>query len=171
MGATTDDSQPAPTLSQTLTTISGAVYAGSLYVQNGAAGPPGHVADPKAFFDVLVDGLNVVSLTGAAGGYTLYTFAFTGTGSDTLDLTGNTAVSSWYVDDVAVTCANPAAVGGCSGGGWVDTRSGTCHARASRPRPGGTRFLAPQAVTEARAAHCIIDQSIQASFGAWNHDR
>jgi hypothetical protein len=94
-----DDGQDVPTLSQTLTDILGATYSGSLYVAYGGVG----TSDTNPFFDVSVDGVNLVTLNYlAAGPYTEYTFSFTGTGSDTLSFGGNTSPSEWYVDDVAV---------------------------------------------------------------------
>jgi hypothetical protein len=98
------DYQPVPTLSQTLADVSGATYSGSLYVAyRGGTGD-----DSGAFFDVEIDGTDVVALTDAATtGYSQYTFSFTGTGSDTLTLTGDTNPAEWYVDSVVVTGALP----------------------------------------------------------------
>lgn len=93
------DTDPAPALSQNLTDIAGATYAGSLFVDYGGAG----TSDTLPFFDVQIDGANLVALTNTAPGvFTEYTFSFMGTGADTLTLTGNTSPSEWLVDDVSV---------------------------------------------------------------------
>ena len=95
-----DDDQPVPQLSQTFTDISGATYSGSLYVDYGGAG----TSDTLPFFNVLIDNNSVLSLDHTAPGtYTRYTFSFTGTGSDTLALQGNTSPSEWFVDNITVT--------------------------------------------------------------------
>jgi hypothetical protein len=95
-----DDDNPPPMLSQTLSDTSGVTYYGSLYVDYGGAG----TSDPLPYFDVQIDGTNVVALNyTAAGDYTKYTFSFVGTGSDTLSLTGNTNPDEWFVDDIVVT--------------------------------------------------------------------
>jgi PEP-CTERM motif-containing protein len=94
------DTQPVPQLSQTFVDISGATYSGTLFVNYGGAG----VGDSGAFFETLIDGTAVVTLNDTAPGvYTEYTFSFTGTGSDTITLEGNTNPSEWFVDDITVT--------------------------------------------------------------------
>ena len=94
-----DDGQPVPTLSQTLTDVAGATYAGSLYVDYGAPG----TSDTLPFFNVSLDGTNVLSLNYLAPGvYTDYTFSFVGTGTDVLSFGGNTSPVEWYVDDITV---------------------------------------------------------------------
>jgi hypothetical protein len=101
-----DDGQPVPSLSQTLTDVLGATYSGSLYVYYGGAG----TSDPNPFFQVLIDGVALVNLNNTApASYQLSTFSFTGTGSDTLTIQGNTSPSEWYVDDVSVTGLAPSA--------------------------------------------------------------
>jgi hypothetical protein len=96
------DSEPIPSLSQTLTDIAGATYSGSLFIDYGGAGEGDTTAG--VFFDTLIDGTTVQSLNyTAAGVYTQYFFTFTGTGSDTLTLEGNTSPSEWFVDDIVVT--------------------------------------------------------------------
>jgi hypothetical protein len=95
-----DDSEPVPALSQALSDAVGTTYNGSLYVSYGGAG----TSDTNPFFDVLIDGAPVLSLTyQAAPVFTEYTFSFVGTGSDTLTLEGNTSPSEWYADDVVIT--------------------------------------------------------------------
>jgi len=93
------DYQPVPTLSQTFSDSSGVTYFGSLYVEY-----PGCCSDPDAFFQVLIDGVPLVTLGGATSPdtYTLHTFSFVATGSDTLTLQGNTNPEEWYVDDITV---------------------------------------------------------------------
>ena len=100
-----DDDQPAPELTQALTDVNGDTYSGSLYVRYGGAND----GDAGAFFNVTINGTDVLSLSDSApGAYTQYTFGFTGSGTDVLGLTGNTNPSEWFVDDVAITCATPA---------------------------------------------------------------
>jgi hypothetical protein len=97
-----DDGQPIPTLSQTLTDVSGQMYSGEMYVLYGGAG----TTDPNPFFDLFIDGISVVSLDNTAPGtYTEYSFSFTGSGSDVLTFGGNTSPSEWLVDDISVTAS------------------------------------------------------------------
>jgi hypothetical protein len=94
------DDQPVPTLSQTLSDVAGATYSGSLFIAYGGAGD----GDTSAFFDVLINGVSVLSLNDTATyWYSPYTFSFVGTGSDVLTLEGNTNPVEWYVDDIVVT--------------------------------------------------------------------
>ena len=53
----------------------------------------------------------------APAAWTDYTFSFTGSGSDTLTLVGQTDPSEWYVDDVSV-------IAGGSGGGTTSLPEG-----------------------------------------------
>lgn len=94
------DSEPEPTLSQTLTDVAGATYSGTIYVAYGGFGNN----DTGAFFDVTIDGgVPVLALNdGAASTYMAYTFSFVGDGSDTLTFGGNTNPSEWFVDDISV---------------------------------------------------------------------
>jgi hypothetical protein len=101
------DSDPAPTLSQTLTDVAGTVYSGSISVFYGA----GVGADSAAFFDVQINSVNVLALNDTTPfTYTNYTFSFTGTGSDVLTLTAKTNPNEWFADDVIVTGTTPTAV-------------------------------------------------------------
>jgi hypothetical protein len=98
-----DDGEDLPTLSQTFSDVSGDTYSGSIWVLYGGAG----TGDTLPFFDLSVDGTNHVALNYlASGSWTEYTFSFTGLGSDTLTISGNTSPSEWYVDDVAVNAAS-----------------------------------------------------------------
>jgi len=91
------DDQPVPALSQTLTDLAGGSYSGSLYVSYG-------YTDPGAYFEVLIDGAPVLTLSDTTpAAYSQYTFSFTGTGSDVLTIEGDTNPSEWFVDDVVVT--------------------------------------------------------------------
>lgn len=94
-----DDTDAEPTLSQTLTDISGATYSGTVYVAYGGA----NEGDGNAFFDLAIGGTNKVTLTDSAvGTFTAYTFSFVGTGSDALTFGGNTNFGDWFVDDISV---------------------------------------------------------------------
>jgi hypothetical protein len=98
------DSEPTPTLSQTITDKVGSSYSGYLYVDYGGAGS----GDTNAFFNVEIDGVSLLALNYMAPGnasssdYTKYTFSFTGTGSDMLTFGGDTNPSEWFVDDIVV---------------------------------------------------------------------
>lgn len=101
------DYEPVPSLTQAISDVSGSSYSGSIYVNYGGA----EDNDTGAFFDVDIDGTPVVTLNDSATNtWTQFFFSFTGTGSDTITLTGNTNPSEWYVDDVVVT--GPAATTG-----------------------------------------------------------
>ena len=65
--------------------------------------------DTTPFFNVQINGANVLSLdhTAPGGAFFQYTFSFTGTGSDVLTFGGNTNPSEWFVDDIVVTGALP----------------------------------------------------------------
>jgi hypothetical protein len=119
------DSEPVPSLSQTLTDFAGANYSGSLYVSYG-------YGDSNAYFDVLINGAPVLALDGGTPpAFNQYTFSFVGTGSDVLTLEGNTNPAEWYADDVVV--AGQAAVPEPSSIPFLVTMVGLC-ATALRKR-------------------------------------
>ncbi|HBZ71185.1 MAG TPA: hypothetical protein DEP35_16215 [Deltaproteobacteria bacterium] len=102
------DTEPAPTLSQILTDVATASYSGSIFVNYGGFTTP----DSGAFFDLQINGVTVLALNDTTpNSYVQYNFSFTGTGSDTLTLTGNTNLSEWFVDDVVVTAVPEPATG------------------------------------------------------------
>jgi len=93
--------EPAPIISQTFATVNGATYTVSFdYFFGGGT-------DANSFFDAQIDGSNKFTTTdaSAASTYTLESFTFTGTGSDTLSFTADTTPSFYFVDDVEVTGA------------------------------------------------------------------
>jgi hypothetical protein len=96
------DDEPVPALSQTISTVVGNSYSGSLFVNYG-----GCCTDGNAFFNVVVNNQTVLSLnsTNTTTSYQQFFFTFTGTGSDILTLEGNTDPSEWFADDVVVTGA------------------------------------------------------------------
>ena len=92
------DNGPLAALSQTFADVAGLTYSASLYVDDlGAHG------DANAFFKAAVDGATKVVLDDTVASYTLETFSFVGTGSDTLSLAAQTNPNEWAVDDVSVT--------------------------------------------------------------------
>lgn len=97
------DYQPLATLSQTLSTVVGETYTGSFYVAAGGAG------DTNAFFQASIDGNTLVSLTESSSSipFTLETFSFIGTGTDTLTFAAQTNPSEWYFGNVIVNGASP----------------------------------------------------------------
>jgi len=93
------DYQDNPVLSQTFSDVLGGLYTASLYVYSSDW-------DADSFFEASVGGSNFLDpiATGyPISGYTLESFTFVGTGSDTLSLTGNDSPGEWYVDDVSVS--------------------------------------------------------------------
>jgi hypothetical protein len=96
--------QPA-TLSQTFADTAGTVYQVDFFWRANGAG------DPNAFLTLAVGGSSVTLLEGAAPtSFVEDSFTFTGTGSDTLSISGQTNPSDWFVDDIslsAVTSAVP----------------------------------------------------------------
>jgi hypothetical protein len=102
-----DDNQfPQPaTLSQTFADTAGTVYQVDFFWKAGGSG------DPNAFLTLAVGGSSVTLLEGATQtSFAEDSFTFTGTGSDTLSISGQTTPSEWFVDDVslsAVTSAVP----------------------------------------------------------------
>lgn len=95
-----DSGQGTPAILQTFADTAGTTYSGSIWVLYGGAG----LGDSGAFFDLAIDFKDLVSLTDAASGsYTEYFFSFTGTGSDSIELSGDTNPSEWFIDDISIT--------------------------------------------------------------------
>jgi hypothetical protein len=95
---------PTPTLSQTFSDTSGAAYSGLVSVLNSG---PGN-APASAIFDVLINGVAVVTLDDTApGSYVQYAFSFTGSGSDTITLEGASNPGYWIVNAAVVTAEAP----------------------------------------------------------------
>ncbi|MDP9040034.1 MAG: PEP-CTERM sorting domain-containing protein [Acidobacteriota bacterium] len=98
------------TLQQTLTDVAGQVYDFSFYLQNEPS--PGFTG-PDSFGVSVIDGSsNTTTLMSATAidqtsGYTLYTFQFTGTGSDTISFNDLNSPSYYNVDDVSVAAHAP----------------------------------------------------------------
>jgi hypothetical protein len=95
------DSEPLAGISQVLTTTPGASYAVSFFINYSA----GIGADSNALFEARLDGSNEVSVTGgldAPSGWTLKSFTFIGSGSDTLFFGAKTNPNEWGLDDVVV---------------------------------------------------------------------
>jgi hypothetical protein len=97
------DNQPVPSLSQTFADVTGTTYTVSLFLAYQGSG------DPGAFFTASAGGQSITQTSLVIFPYMPLSFMFTGSGSDTLVLEGNTNPSEWFVDDVSVTGA---AVGG-----------------------------------------------------------
>jgi hypothetical protein len=96
--------QPPAELSQTFSDVLGATYNVSFYYQV----PAGNAG---SFLDVNVDGGAGIALNflGPVNTWTLETFTFLATGSDTLSIAANNDPSEWFVDTVSVQGA-PAGV-------------------------------------------------------------
>jgi hypothetical protein len=105
------DFQPVPSLSQTFSDVPGSTYNVQLFLAYGGSG------DSGAFFQVLLNSTIELTITSLQPfPYTLQSFTFVGTGSDSLTIQGNTNPSEWFVDDVSV---NGAAVPGPIAGAGV----------------------------------------------------
>jgi hypothetical protein len=117
-----DPAFPLASLSQSFTTILGALYAASFEVANvwptgflavmidGV--PQATVAAPSVdlpasgaitFTTTFADGRSTVSTPSSYQQYVLESFDFVGTGSDTLTLAAENAEESYQIDDVAVS--------------------------------------------------------------------
>ncbi len=94
------------TFSQTVTTSVGANYTLDFYMQHYVSSPLGgnsSLLPPVDGFEVLVDATTDLSVTSApAFGYTEYSYAFTGTGSDTLTFGGASTFGLYSMDDVSI---------------------------------------------------------------------
>jgi hypothetical protein len=99
-----DDQFPQPaTLSQTFQDTAGTVYQIDFYWRaNGAD-------DPNAFLTLAAGGGSVTLLEGTtATSFAEDSFIFTGTGSDTLSISGQTTPSEWFVDDITLSTVTSA---------------------------------------------------------------
>jgi hypothetical protein len=96
------DNEIIPAVSQTFADVAGDTYSGSFWALDGGAG-----SDPDSYLILSIDGTVQHSLNQYDSTWTEFTFSFTGTGSDTLQIEGQTNSSAWFVDDVSVTGAEP----------------------------------------------------------------
>jgi hypothetical protein len=101
----TNPQQPVAGLSQTLTDVSGTQYIVSFYAKYG--GFP--TSDPYPFLTMTAASGSITLDPSTPNSWNLYTFTFTGTGSDTLDITAQTTPSDWFVDDISVAPSGVAA--------------------------------------------------------------
>jgi hypothetical protein len=93
------DTDPLPTLSQTFSDTATTTYTVSFFLNYGG----GAKGDAGALFYAQINGAPLLTLTESVGSaYTLESFTFKGTGSDTLTFAGNTDPSEWFVDDASV---------------------------------------------------------------------
>jgi hypothetical protein len=90
--------QDASTLSQTFTDVSGQNYTVDFYAYSGIAGNEGN----PVFLSVNVGVHGITQGNGASTTYQLYTFSFTGNGTDTLVISGYNNPSYWYLDNFTV---------------------------------------------------------------------
>jgi hypothetical protein len=90
------DFEPLATLTQTFSDVSGDSYTVNFWAFDGGA-----FGDAAAFLTVSV-GSQSVTFDDTTALYTLGTFTFLGTGSDTLTIAAQTNPSEWFVDDVSV---------------------------------------------------------------------
>jgi hypothetical protein len=91
------DGQLFAAVSQTFADLAGATYTGSFWAVDGGAG-----SDGLAYLGLSVDGVPLVNPNQSDNVWTQFTFTFTGTGLDTLNIGAQTSSSEWYVDDVSV---------------------------------------------------------------------
>lgn len=93
------DGSPLPTLSQSFSDTANTTYTVNFFLNYGG----GAGGDAAARFYAQINGTNLLTLTDSVGSaYTLESFTFKGTGSDTLTFAGNTGPSEWFVDDASV---------------------------------------------------------------------
>lgn len=87
-------------ISQTFADVLGQTYTVSVW-EAGLGGTPSE-------FDIAINGTDFVDINPApASPYTQYTFTFTGTGSDTLSISGQNDPSYQLIDNVSVTAGVP----------------------------------------------------------------
>ena len=87
-------------LSQTIIDSSGASYDFSFWLDSSGGTPNS--------FAATVDATTFLSLGDASAfGWTEYSYAFTGTGSDTINFTFQQDPSYWYLTDISVSGASP----------------------------------------------------------------
>ena len=91
------DTQPLASLSQTFSDVLGQTYIASFFAFDG-----GHGGDSNAFFEAAINGTQKVFLNDTVAAYTLFSFTFVGTGSDTITFSAQTDPSEWFLDDVVV---------------------------------------------------------------------
>jgi hypothetical protein len=96
------ETDPIPHLSQTFADTNGVTYEVTFFATSlfGSAG---------SFLDVAVGGSNI-TLSGTLPAYAPYSFAFVGTGSDTLSIGALNSQGYYYVDGVSVDLAAPPTV-------------------------------------------------------------
>ena len=96
-----NESQLTPQL-KAFSDVAGQMYTVQFYAAyGGCVSVP--CGDPNAFLTVAVgaSGKTLGPVVGSA--YALYSFAFTGTGSDTIAISGKTNPSEWFVDDITIS--------------------------------------------------------------------
>lgn len=96
------DNELTAGISQTFADVAGDTYSGSFWAIDGGAGN-----DPNAYLSLTIDGIGLASPNQSDATWTEFTFSFTGTGSDTLQIQAQTNSSEWFVDDVSVTGESP----------------------------------------------------------------
>jgi hypothetical protein len=121
-----DPGFPLASLSQTFTTVPGEFYVASFYIANvysagyfnafidsneelnivGSTniGPPPYT---YSFTTTFANGQTLVSSVASPANYTLESFTFVGTGSDTLTFTGVTDDASFLIEDMSVDVPEP----------------------------------------------------------------
>jgi hypothetical protein len=133
------DYQPLATLTQSFSDVVGAKYRVSYWAYDGGA-----KNDANAFLKVAVGAKGSMLNDSVGAPWHKFMFAFTGTGHDTLAISGQTNPSEWFVDNLSVCGPMSSAVPesstwammlfGFAGLGFAARRrSGRGVARAPRP--------------------------------------
>jgi hypothetical protein len=88
-------------LSQSFTDVAGENYIGTVWALDGGA------SDPSSYLSMTINGSVLIALNQFDSTWTEYTFLFTGTGSDYLDIQAQTSSSEWFVDDLSASEITP----------------------------------------------------------------
>ena len=95
-----DNELPIAELSQTFADVAGANYAATFFYEGVA--PVVTPGDPNASFAFFIGGAGISTLGIPTNGFQTFTFGFTGTGMDTVDVRASTNAGEWILDDVSV---------------------------------------------------------------------
>jgi hypothetical protein len=95
-----DNQLPTAELSQTFADVAGASYTATFFYEGVA--PVVTPGDPNASFAFFIGGAGISTFGIPTNGFQTFTFGFTGTGMDTVDVRASTNAGEWILDDVSV---------------------------------------------------------------------
>jgi hypothetical protein len=96
-----DNQPPIAELSQSFADVAGANYAATFFYEGVA--PVVTPGDPNASFAFFIGGAGISTFGIPTNGFQTFTFGFTGTGMDTVEVRAATNVGEWILDDVSIT--------------------------------------------------------------------